>query len=169
MPINLECIYKIGIITKLRIISLFLMLVPVYFFTIGDSYGSGFQTCFFRYQEIFLGSFLVLISNDMNNVITGFFKGAMIPTVILWCLGSFFLLVNIVLLFVGTAKNSRITRRSGILIIISGIFYLVSLIVHYGPLFHNSIGIAIPLGLPLLFLIGIWMFRWKDNDEKLQI
>ncbi|MEI7432936.1 MAG: hypothetical protein WCJ93_01655 [Methanomicrobiales archaeon] len=43
---------------------------------------------------------------------------------------------------------------------------MASIIVRYGPLFHNSTGLAIPLGLPLIFLIGIWMYRWKDDDEN---
>jgi len=161
-----KCCVDMGIKTKIRVISLFILLIPVYFFTIGESYGSGFQTPFFRYQEIFLGSFLILISNDVYNVITGFFKGAMIPVVILWCLGTFFLLVNIFLVFVGKFPFNQIIRRSGVLIIISGIFYLFSIIVHYGPLFHNQYGIAIPLGLPLIILIGIWMCQWKDTNEN---
>ncbi len=166
MSLILDHISKIGITTKIRIISLFILLVPVYFFTIGDFYGSGFQAPFFRYQEVFFGSFVVFISNDVNNVMNGFFKGAMIPVVILWFLGFLFLVVNSVLLFVDKTEFNRIIRRSGILMIISGLFFLFSIIVHYGPLFHNSSGIAIPLGLPLIFLIGIWMYRWADNDEN---
>ena len=38
----LDSFIKIGITTKIRIISLLLLLIPVYFFTIGDFYGSGF-------------------------------------------------------------------------------------------------------------------------------
>jgi CHASE2 domain-containing sensor protein len=109
---------------------------------------------------------VVFISNDVNNVMNGFFKGAMIQVVILWFLGFLLLVVNSVLLFVDKTEFNRIIRRSGILMIISGLFFLFSIIVHYGPLFHNSSGIAIPLGLPLIFLIGIWMYRWADNDEN---
>jgi hypothetical protein len=165
MPSILDRVYKVGIKTKMRIISLFILLVPVYFFIIGDFYGSGFQTSFFRYQEVFLGSFVILISNDIYNVITGFFNGSMVPAVILWCLGFCFLVVNCILLFVGRKDFNRIIRRGGMLIIISGIFFLLSIIVRYGPLFNNSTGIAIPLGLPLIFLIGIWMFRWVARDQ----
>lgn len=166
MPVLVH-VTPIGIITKIRIISLIILLVPVYFFIVGDFYGSGFQTPLFRYQDVFLGSFLILFSNDLNNVITGFFQGVMGTSVILWVLGSVFLIINIVLLFVDTTQIKRTTRRSGIFIIVSGIFFLLSIIVHYGPLFHNTVGIAIPLGLPLLFLIGIWMYLWKDPDNKI--
>ena len=48
-----------------------------------------FKTPLFRYQEVFLGSFVVFISNDVYNIINGFFRGAMIPVVILWFLGFF--------------------------------------------------------------------------------
>lgn len=162
----LDYITSIGMKTKIRIISLFLFLVPVYFFIIGDFYGSGFQTPLFRYQEVFLGSFVVLTSNDVHNIITGFFQGARVPAVILWCLGLFFLIVNIVLLFVDKRPVQRLIRRSGIVIILAGIFFLVSIIVYYGPLFHNTLGIALPVGLPLIFLIGIWMYRWKEAENK---
>jgi hypothetical protein len=156
----------ISIKNKIRLISLFILFIPVYFFTIGDLYGSGFQTPLFRYQDIFLGSFLVLISNDVNNIFTGFSTGIQVPIVLLWCLGSFFLVMNIVLLFVDRAPIGRIIRWSGILILISGLFFLFSLILHYGPLFHNRSDIAIPLGLPLIFLIGVWMFQFEVNDEN---
>jgi hypothetical protein len=166
MPLS-DIITRIGIKTRIRIISILLLIVPVYFFIIGDFYGSGFQTPLFRYQEVFLGSFLVLISNDVYNVLTGFFQGLMVPAVILWGLGTFFLIVNIVVLFAGTSQIKRIIRRSGIFIIVSGIFFLLSIIVHYGPLFHNTFGIAIPIGLPLIFLIGIWMYLWEDPGKKI--
>jgi hypothetical protein len=159
-------IRSIDIKTKIRIISICILLVPVYFFTIGDFYGSGFQTPFFRYQEVFLGSFVIFISNDLYNAVTGLLNGSMVPAVILWCLGFCFLLVNCIVLLVDRKEYKRNIRVSGMLIIISGIFFLSSIIVRYGPLFYNSSGIAIPLGLPLYFLIGIWMFRWVDRAEN---
>jgi hypothetical protein len=166
MPSILDRINRIGIKTKMRIISLIMLLLPVYFFIIGDFYGSGFQTPIFRYQEVFLGSFVILISNDLYNFVTGFFNGSMVPAVILWFLGFCFVIVNCVVLFVDRKEIKRIIRVSGMLLIISGFFFLSSIIVRYGPLFHNSSGIAIPLGLPLYFLIGIWMFGWVDRAEN---
>ena len=109
---------------------------------------------------------MIFISNDIYNVTNGFFKDAMVAVVVLWFLGFLFLVVNCILLFVDKTEGKRIIRRSGILIIISGFFFLFSIIMHYGPFFHNSSGIAIPLGLSLIFLIGIWMYRWVDNDES---
>lgn len=166
MPSILDRICKVGIKTKMRIISLFILFVPVYFFIVGDFYGSGFQTPFFRYQDVFLGSFVILISNDLYNVFTGFFNGSMVPAVTLWCLGFCFLVVNCIVVFVGRKELKRIFKLSGMLIIISGIFFLSSIIVRYGLFFHNVSGIAIPLGLPLIFLIGIWIFRWVDHNEN---
>jgi hypothetical protein len=166
MPLIPDYTIQLGIKTKMKILSLLILLIPVYFFSIGDFYGSGFQTPLFRYQEVFLGSFLVLLSNDIYNVITGFFQGVMVPAVILWALGTFFLLLNIITLFVVKAEYKRVICLGGKLIIISGIFFLASIIVHYGPLFHNSYGVAIPLGLPLIFLIGIWMCLYKGPDDN---
>ena len=157
----------IGLKTKVRIVSVLVLFIPVYFFGIGDGYGSGFQTSIFRYQEIFLGSFLVFISNDLYNVMTGFFQGSMVPAVILWCLGSFALMVNTVTVFVGTRQFNSIIKSSGLLIMVSGIFFLLSILVHYGLLFHNSSGTAIPVGLLLIFLLGIWVYQLKDNQEDI--
>jgi hypothetical protein len=165
MPVS-DIITRIGIKTRIRIISILLLLVPVYFFIIGDYYGSGFQTPLFRYQEVFLGSFVVLTSNDVHNIITGFFQGSRVPAVILWSLGLFLLIVNIFFLFIDNKPIQRIVRRSGIVIIVAGIFFLLSIIVYYGPLFHNTLGIALPIGLPLIFLIGIWMYLWKEVEIK---
>jgi len=165
MPVS-DIITRIGIKTRIRIISILLLLVPVYFFIIGDSYGSGFQTPLFRYQDVFLGSFVILTSNDVYNIITGFFQGSRVPAVILWAIGLFLLIVNIFLLFIDKKPIQRVVRRSGIVIIVAGIFFLVSIIVYYGPLFHNTRGIALPLGLPLIFLIGIWMCLWKEVENN---
>jgi len=150
---------NVSIKTKVRVISLLIFLLPVYFFSIGDVYGNGFQTPIFRYQEIFLGSFLVLISNDLYNIIIGFFQGTMVFSLIAWFLGTSFLVVNAIYVFVSTKPLGRITRWSGLLLIISGICYLVSVMLHYGVLFHNFSGTALPLGLLLMFLLGIWEFN----------
>jgi hypothetical protein len=161
------CRFNIGIKTRIRVVSLLVFLIPVYFFTIGDNYGGGFQTPIFRYQEIFLGSFMILISNDLYNVITGFFQASMASAVLLWGLGFFCLVFNAIYVFIGKKPFKQIIKWSGILIVISGIFFLVSLLVHYGPLFHNSSGTAIPLGLLLIFLLGIWVYQKKDEQEDI--
>jgi hypothetical protein len=158
---------NISIKTRIRVVSLLVFLIPVYFFTIGDSYGGGFQTPVFRYQEIFLGSFMIFISNDLYHVVTGFFQAPMVSAVILWGLGFFCLLVNAIYVFIGKKPFKQIIRSSGIFIVISGIFFLVSLLVRYGPLFHNSSGAAIPLGLLLIFLLGIWVYQKKDGPEDI--
>jgi hypothetical protein len=91
----------------------------------------------------------------------------MVSAVILWGLGFFCLVVNAIYVFIGKKPFKRIIRWSGIFIVISGIFFLVSLLVRYGPLFHNSSGTAIPLGLLLIFLLGIWVYQKKDEQEDI--
>jgi len=39
---------------------------------------------------------------------------------------------------------------------------LASLIQQYGPLLHGPAGIAIPVGLPLVFAVGWWVYRYEE-------
>jgi hypothetical protein len=164
MSFALDKITGINIKFKVRIVSLLTFLIPVYFFTIGDFYGGGFQTPFFRYLDTLFGSFIVLVSNDIANITTGFFKDLIVFSTVLWITGTIFLLIQLVILFIGTAQFERNIRFAGIFIIMAGICYLLSILVHYGPLFHNYSGTALPIGLILLFLLGVWMYS-KGTQE----
>ena len=44
---------------------------------------------------------------------------------------------------------------------------MISTMVQYGPLFHGPAGIAIPIGLPLLVVIGylLWEGHRRHRDD----
>ena len=35
----------------------------------------------------------------------------------------------------------------------------------FGPYFHGPVGIAIPIGIPLMFVIGGWMYMEGQKEE----
>ncbi len=82
-------------------------------------------------------------------------------------MGSFVLTINTVSVFVCIRPFKRIIKWSGLSIIISGIFFLLSILVQYGLLFHNLSWIAFLVGLLLILLLGIWVYQLKDNQEEI--
>ena len=151
---------------KVRIIALLTLFIPVQMFVIGDFYGQGFQTPLFRYMDTMFGSFIVLVSRDIWSVMTGFATGVNALILILWAIALAILLVNVVFLFIGRKDFALKMITGGKLVMVSGIFFLSSIVLQYGPLFHNQMGISIPIGLPLLVLIGLWMYSEGVKIKK---
>ena len=143
---------------KIQVIALLTLFIPIQIFVIGDFYGGGFQTALFRYEDTIFGSFIVLISHDIWSVITGNAVGLYALGLVLWVIAACFLLVTLVLLCTGKKDFGRKMVTGGKLIVISALLFCSSIISQYGVLFHNIMGISVPLGLPLLVLVGFWMY-----------
>ncbi len=150
--------HRIPYTRGVQIIALLLLVIPIQIFVIGDFYGGGFQTPLFRYQDTIFGSFVVLISHDLWSVQAGYANGFYALSMILWAVAAGILLLNVVLLCIGKKDFAGNMIRGGKLIVISALLFCASIILQYGPLFHSAIGISIPLGLPLLVLVGFWMY-----------
>jgi hypothetical protein len=151
---------------KILAIALLTLVIPLEVFVIGDFYGGGFQTPLFRYQDTIFGSFIVLVSRDIWSVLTGFATGVYALSLSLWVIAAGILLANVVLLCLGTKDFASKMITGGKLVMISGLLFLSSIVLQYGPLFHNPMGISIPLGIPLLLLIGFWMYSEGVKNIK---
>lgn len=152
-------------IRKEQILSLILLVIPINIYVIGSSIGSGLQTPLFKFQMTGYGSFFIPVTSDLYYITSGHYKGQTALSTLLGVIGVCFLVSAILLLFLEMGAYDEIKKRAGIIIIIAGNLFLGSIIIQYGPLFNGPAGIAIPIGLPVLFVVGGWMY-WEGLKDK---
>ena len=111
----------------------------------------------FRFQITYLGDSLIFIWQDLNYIISGLIKGRSALSGFFWVVGLCFLLSSFIS-FVNLTGLKKFKKYIGISIILSAILFLISIIVQYGLLFSGPAGIAIPIGVPVLFAIGVWIY-----------
>ena len=56
-------------------------------------------------------------------------------------------------------KDSPLIKKASIFTIAGGIVFTVSLIFQYGFLLISPSGFTIPVGIPIIFVIGWWMYQ----------
>ena len=138
--------------------SLFL-LIPVNIYVIGNWLGTGIQWALFRYQLTIGGESLISFSRDAAFVLTGIISGQSGLAIAIWSLSVLFLLGYFVLnVWAVLAECAPVVRKSGIILVTCAILFLVSDMLQYGILLHGSGGLCIPVGIPLLFIFGIWVY-----------
>ena len=151
-----------------KIDSLFLLALfalPINIYIIGDFLGAGVQFALVRFQISYQGNSILYVTNDLNYVLLGIYQNLSALSVIFWIIGVLLLVFAIVLLHISKINISIIRKRVGLLILTTTILFLASLISQYGPIFHGPAGTAIPIGLPVLFVIGGWMYMEGQKEE----
>jgi hypothetical protein len=148
-----------------QLFCIFLFFIPLNLYIIGKTMGFGIQWSLFLYQES-VSNNVISIFQNINYIIGGYYTGITALSIWLWMFGA--ILMIIALIFSLTLKPDILTNAkiTGIIIICSGIFFLLSIMVQYGPYFHGPAGTAIPIGLPVLFVIGGWMLMEGQKGEE---
>jgi len=137
-----------------------LFLVPQNIYVIGDRMATGIQWVLFRYQVSDLGNSLILASRDLYYVTAGILKGVTAISTVVWLCGAVLLVAALCLLAVSALRpGARLVRPAGPVILASGILFLLADIVQYGIAFHNLHGYALPVGVPLVLVVGAWCYR----------
>ena len=149
----------------MQILSVITLIIPINIFVIGDYLGASIQFPLLKYQITYMGSSTVTILHDFNYVISGIYTSKTAVSVFIWFFGVLILLLGIILIWVKSHENIKIFKTTGILIMASALLFLVSTIVQYGLFFNGPAGIAIPIGLPVLFVIGSWIY-WEGVQGK---
>lgn len=148
-------------------LALLIFCVPVSVYVIGSMLGAGVQFPLFRYQETYMGMNVITIFRDLQYVLEGTISGRSALMPLFWIGGVIFGMAG----FVFVAVPSRIhqiysTRRGGICIILAGILYLLAIIAQYGPTLSSSGGFAIPVGVPVLLVVGWLMWSGMLFPEE---
>ncbi|HRX34157.1 MAG TPA: hypothetical protein P5263_07890 [Methanoregulaceae archaeon] len=148
------------------VLSAILFLVPINVYMIGSGIGTGIQWALFRYQQTTYGNTLFTIDMDLGYVTGGVITGKSALSTAAW-LGGVLLLVAaliLVLLAIREDESSR-TRHAGYLTIGAWVAFLAADMLQYGLIFSGPAGFVIPVGLPLVFIVGWWYIISTDREE----
>jgi hypothetical protein len=141
-----------------------LFIIPLNFFIIGNSIGIGVQWAFFRYQDSYLGSSFIPVTNDIGYILNGVLTGKTVISEILIIIAAIGFIIAFLILL---SNYSHAIQISGIITIANGIFLLISTMVQYGPWLHGASGESMPIGVPLILVIGICMVKYNTSVQFL--
>ncbi|WP_440949836.1 hypothetical protein [Methanosphaerula subterraneus] len=141
-------------------------MIPSTIFVIGDWLGTGIQGPWFSYIVSYQGTSLISAYSNLGYVTSGILSLKSAISILLWEAGTVLLAAATCLLLYEHAKRSTRHRVPGLLTILAGIAMLASLVQQYGPLLNGPAGFAIPVGLPLVFVVGWWVYRYEAVDAS---
>jgi hypothetical protein len=156
---------------RFLLIEILLCLIPINIYIIGEDFvGAGIQFPFFRFQVSYLGNSFISIIQEISYIYQGVITGISSISLLFWIFGSLLLLLSIFIPFLKFRFIRNGNQFSGLMILFSGILFLISVVIQYGPYFFGPAGTAIPIGLPVMFVIGGWMYlegrKEEDGDEE---
>jgi len=139
------------------------LLIPVNIYIIGDLLGAGVQWPLFRYQETYLGRSFINLPRELTYVLSGILGGKTALAIWIWILGALLLVMALGLAFLPDNKKSRKIR--GYLLISGSILFLITDFVLYGPFLHGARGAVIPVGIPVLLILGLLILSEAKRDS----
>jgi hypothetical protein len=147
------------------LLSLIVFLIPLNIYIIGDWIGTGIQWVFIRYQKTYMGTNLISIFDDFYYINNGYINGKSVLSIQLWAVGIIILIISFIYLLI-RRDDGWTGKISGILLILSGIFFIAAIFVQYGVTLIDQSGISIPIGIPLIFILGCYFMFYRSKREK---
>ena len=149
------------------LISLFLLFLcffmPIQIYIIGDGIGAGVQGAFYRYQESSYGSSFITANQDVQYVTSGTYSGRTALSVLVWIAGDAMLVIATVVSLLGDPyPKDRKLKIICSLLMVSGIVFLISVMLQYGIFLHGVAGISIPFGVPLILISSWYFFKMRS-------
>nr|WP_319375595.1 hypothetical protein [uncultured Methanoregula sp.] len=148
------------------------LLIPLNLYVVGDWLGSGIQWALFRFQYTYAGTSIIPFTSDLGYIISGTITGRTAFSMFAGVCGSCLLIAAFCLvLFSRPAEQDKRMKIIGILTIAGGLLFLGSSLIQYGIFLNGPAGLAIPVGIPLVLIIG-WIaysgfyLRLFPNDEE---
>lgn len=145
--------------------ALVLLLVPLDIYVIGERVGTGVQWVLFRYQDSSYGTSLITVARETEYVTSGIIAGKSAVSLSLWIAGATLLLAACIALAVLIAEHmdDRV-HLSGLAVIASGFLFIASCMVQYGPFLSGPAGFSVPVGIPLVWAVGWWIFSQEKPE-----
>jgi len=136
------------------------LLVPLNIYMWGDWILVSLQWAFFRYQETAVGSALFPLNRDISFILLGYSTGIHnILAVVFWTAGSILLLGGVLLTLIACIRGEALhIRTASFFTFGAGILFGISALERFPS------GFAIPLGLPVLFIIAWITYRQQPES-----
>jgi hypothetical protein len=121
------------------------------------------QWALFRYQQSPIGNSLILGYKDILYIYFGQNTGLYnIAAASLWTIGSVILLIGLcITIFAYKEERSSLIRIASYFTICGGIF------LGFSALFRFYSGFAIPVGIPIILIIGWWMYQGMNGPDDM--
>jgi hypothetical protein len=152
------------------IVQILVFLIPLNIYVIGNRWGTGIQWALFQYQHTVLGNSLNLVSDNIIIVLTGIIASERTAiSLSLWVVGVLlFSIATIILILANIEGEISLVRKASLFTITGGLVLLISLIFQYGIGLNGPSGFAIPVGIPVVLIIGWWMYLFPDEDAIIE-
>jgi hypothetical protein len=154
--------YKISLLLQCLV-----FLIPINIYVIGDWLGTGVQWALFRYQQTYLGDSLILVTKDITYVLNGTIGGRSAISLLAWGIGALLLIIaTILVILANIEKDSTLIKKASFLTIAVGIIFTISILLQYGIVLFSQSGFALPIGIPIILIIGWWMNQEQFEDSE---
>jgi len=151
---------RVSNLRKDQVLAVLMLVNPVTIFVTTRVGGFGIQFPLFRLEGTSMGLSVISIIQDLNFVTFW---------LVLWVFGVGILLSGIILSFLEQEDIQRSFRRTGILVIISGMFFLLAIMLKYNAVFYNTEIVIIPVGIAVMMIVGWWIFKTAPNQLPVDI
>jgi hypothetical protein len=139
-----------------------IFLIPLNIYMWGDWILVNVQWALFRYQQSPYGDSLIVGYKDILYILQGLSTGLYnIAAAVFWTAGVLILLAGLIITLVAyTRKESDKLKTASYFTLAGGIFLGLSALCRFNG------GFAIPVGVPIILIIGWWMYREADKPDE---
>jgi hypothetical protein len=139
-----------------------IFLIPLNIYMWGDWILVSVQWAFFRYMQTPYGNSLILGYKDMLYIIQGQSTGLYnIAAAVLWITGVIILLATLIVTIIALIREEPDKlKTASYFTLAGGIFLGLSALCRFNG------GFAIPIGVPIILIIGWWMYKAADETEE---
>jgi len=142
------------------LVQFLVFLIPVNIYVIGDWLGAGVQWILVRYQQSYLGTSIIPVTKDITYILNGTISGRTAISFVAGDIGTLLLITATILVILAYIReDSSLIKKSSVMTITGGIMFVISDSIQYGIWFKSTAGFVIPLGIPIILIIGWWMYQ----------
>jgi hypothetical protein len=144
------------------ILQCLIFLIPLNIYMWGDWLLVNVQWALFRFQQSELGNSLILGNKDILYIYFGQNTGIFnIAAATLWTIGTIILFIGLIsTIYAYIEEKSSFLKKASFFTIAGGIILVFSAVCRFQG------GFAIPIGVPIILIIGWWIYREnRDADE----
>jgi hypothetical protein len=139
-----------------------IFLIPLNIYMWGDWILVSVQWALFRYMQTPYGDSLILGYKDILYILQGQSTGLYnIGSAVFWTAGVLILLAGLIITIVAfTREESDKLKTASYFTLAGGIFLGFSALCRFNG------GFAIPIGVPIILIIGWWMYKSADDTDE---
>jgi hypothetical protein len=139
-----------------------IFLIPLNLYMWGDWLLVNVQWAFFCFHHSELGNSLILGHKDILYIYSGQSTGIFnIAAAAFWTTGTLLLVSGLIItIFAYSKQQSALLKKASFFIMGAGIILALSAVCRFNG------GFAIPVGVPVIFITGWWIYRENRDDEQ---